>query len=223
MRKDDYMGKRIFFDLSDEKSRVTGTCQLFDVQFPGKSYGSNGYTSNIPFILDCGSFQGEEDDDLLNSSFKFDITRPEFGILTHAHLDHYGRYPMAISKGFQAPIFTSYVTKTFLREVFLEDCLKIENRHAKKKGIEPAYTISETQKMCDYMIGCAYHKEIKYNDNISIYFFDNGHVPGAVVTLVQLTYPGYEDVNIVISGDYNNYNTFFKVNPLPQWVYNLPN
>ena len=217
------MSKRIDVDLSDEKSGVTGTCQLLDMYFPEKTYGADGYTSNIAGIVDCGSFQGEDDDELLNSSFNFDVTKPEFGILTHGHLDHYGRYPFAIKNGFQAPIFTTYVTKTFLREVFLADCLKIEKRHAKKKGIEPAYTELETQKMCDYMVGCAYHKEIKYNDNISIYFFDNGHVPGAVVTLVQLTYPGYEDVNIVISGDYNDHNTFFKVNPLPQWVYNLPN
>ena len=217
------MSKRIYVDLSDEKSGVTGTCQLLDMYFPEKTYGADGYTSNIAGIVDCGSFQGEDDDELLNSSFNFDVTKPEFGILTHGHLDHYGRYPFAIKNGFQAPIFTTYVTKTFLREVFLADCLKIEKRHAKKKGIEPAYTELETQKMCDYMVGCAYHKEIKYNDNISIYFFDNGHVPGAVVTLVQLTYPGYEDVNIVISGDYNDHNTFFKVNPLPQWVYNLPN
>ena len=217
------MSKRIYVDLSDEKSGVTGTCQLLDMYFPEKTCGADGYTSNIAGIVDCGSFQGEDDDELLNSSFNFDVTKPEFGILTHGHLDHYGRYPFAIKNGFQAPIFTTYVTKTFLREVFLADCLKIEKRHAKKKGIEPAYTELETQKMCDYMVGCAYHKKVKYNDNISIYFFDNGHVPGAVVTLIQLTYPGYEDVNLVISGDYNDHNTFFKVNPLPQWVYNLPN
>ena len=60
------------------------------------------------------------------------IAKPEFGILTHGHLDHYGRYPLAIKKGFQGPIFTTYVTKAFLSQVFLEDCLRIETKRTKK-------------------------------------------------------------------------------------------
>lgn len=219
------MSKRIFLDLSDEKDGVTGTCQLFNPFFPGKVYGmnTNGYTNNIPFTVDCGTFQGVDNEEILNNSFKFDISKPEFSILTHGHLDHYGRYPLAIKKGFHAPIFTTYVTKSFLSQVFLQDCLKIEKRKAKKLDIEPNYDDAEVKKMEDFMIPCAYHKKIQYNDNISIYFFDNGHVPGAAVTLIQLTYPDYEDINIVISGDYNDHNTFYKVNPLPQWVYNLSN
>lgn len=217
------MAKRIFLDLNDEKNEVTGTSQLFDAYFPKAVYGVNGYTKNISFICDCGTFQGNDNDEELNSSFRYDVTKPEFAILTHAHFDHYGRFPMAIKQGFQGPIFTTYVTKTFLSQVFLDDCLKIEKRYAKKKGTEPIYTESHTVKMVSYMIPCAYHKRIQYNENICMYFFDNGHVPGATVTLVQLTCPGYDEINIIISGDYNDHNTFFKVNPLPEWVYELPN
>lgn len=227
--------KRIYLDLSDEKSGVTGTNQLFAVHFPGNTDSVNGYTNNLSFMVDCGSFQGSDEEEALNSSFSYDVSIPEFGILTHCHLDHYGRYPFAIKKGFQGAIFTTYVTKSFLSQVFLDDCLRIETKRAKKeakkledetgKEVEPdpLYTEVETKKMKDYMIPCAYHKRIKYNENICIYFFDNGHVPGAAVTLIQLTYPGYEEINIVISGDYNDHNTFFKVNPLPAWVYDLPN
>lgn len=217
------MAKRIIVDLCDEKSGVTGTSQLFDAFFPKQVYGVEGYTNNIAFITDCGTFQGNDNDDLLNSTFHYDVSKPEFAILTHGHLDHYGRFPLAIKEGFQGPIFTTYVTKTFLTQVFLDDCLKIEKRHAKKNGVEPNYSESHTAKMASYMIPCAYHKRIQYNDNICIYFFDNGHVPGAAITLVQLTCPGYEEINIVISGDYNDHNTFFKVNPLPEFVYHLPN
>lgn len=217
------MAKRIYVDLSDEKDSVTGTCQLFDTFFPDKVSGANEYTNNIPFIVDCGTFQGLDNEAQLNTSFNFDISKSEFGILSHGHLDHYGKYLLAIKKGFYNPIFTTYVTKAFLTNVFLEDCLKIEKRHAKKLNIEPSFTEAEVAKMNSLMIPCAYHKQIRYNDNISIYFFDNGHVPGSAVTLIQLTYPGYEEINIVVSGDYNDHNTFYKVNPLPQWVYDLPN
>lgn len=217
------MAKRIFLDLSDEKNGVTGTSQLFDVHFPEKVYGANGYTNNISFIGDCGTIQGEENEEELNASFNYDVSKPEFAFLTHAHFDHYGRFPLAIKQGFQGPIFTTYVTKTFLTQVFLDDCLRIEQRYAKKNGIEPNYAESHVAKMNSYMISCAYHKRIQYNDNICIYFFDNGHVPGAAVVLIQISCPGYEEINIVVSGDYNDHNTFFKVNPLPEWVYQLPN
>ena len=87
MRKDDWMSKRIYVDLSDEKSGVTGTCQLLDMYFPEKICGADGYTSNIAGIVDCGSFQGEDDDELLNSSFNFDVTKPEFGTLLQLKMD----------------------------------------------------------------------------------------------------------------------------------------
>lgn len=215
--------KRIYVDLSDEKDGVTGTCQLFNTFFPDRVMATKGYTNNIPFNVDCGSFQGLDNENQLNDTFNFDITKPEFGILTHGHLDHYGRYPLAVKQGYYAPIFTTYVTKTFLSQVFLEDCLKIEKRHAKKFDVEPKYDENDVEKMKDLLVGGAYHKRIQYNDNISIYFFDNGHVPGSAVTLIQLTHPGCEEINFVISGDYNNRNMFYKVNPLPQWVYQLPN
>lgn len=217
------MEKRIYVDLSDEKDGVTGTCQLFDTFFPRSVLATKGFTRNIPFIVDCGSFQGLANENHLNDTFNFDITKPEFGILTHGHLDHYGKYPFAINQGFYAPIFTTYVTKTFLSQVFLEDCLKIEKRHAKSLDVPSRYNEEDIEKMERLMVGCAYNKRIQYNENICIYFFDNGHVPGAAITLVQLTFPECEEINFVITGDYNDCNMFYKVNPLPEWVHQLKN
>lgn len=216
--------KRIILDLTDEKDRVTGTGQYLNAIFPGTVLsGIAGYTKNIPFMVECGSFQGLDNIDQLNTTFNFDITSPEFSILTHAHLDHYGRYPLAIKQGFHAPVFTTYPTKTFLSEVFLQDCLKIEKRRAKKLDIEPNYTEQEIKKFEHYMVPCDFNKKIVYNDNISIQFFMNGHVPGAAVTLVTISYPECEDMNLIITGDYNNRNDFFEVKPLPEWVYELSN
>ncbi|MCI8361681.1 MAG: MBL fold metallo-hydrolase [Clostridia bacterium] len=216
--------KRIILDLTDEKDGVTGTGQYLNAIFPGKVLcGIAGYTKNIPFLVDCGSFQGLDNIDQLNTTFNFDITSPEFSILTHAHLDHYGRYPLAMSQGFHAPVFTTYPTKTFLSEVFLQDCLKIEKRRAKKLDAQSLYTETEIQEFEHCMVPCNFNQKIVYNDNITIHFFDNGHVPGAAVTLITISYPDCEDMNIVITGDYNNRNDFFQVKPLPEWIYELPN
>lgn len=216
--------KRIILDLTDEKDGVTGTCQYLNAIFPGTVLsGIAGYTKEIPFMIDCGSFQGLDNIDYLNTTFNFDITSPEFSILTHAHLDHYGRYPLAVSKGFHAPVFTTYPTKTFLSEVFLQDCLKIEKRRAKKLDTEPKYSETHIKEFEHCMIPCNFNQKIVYNDNITIHFFKNGHVPGAAVTLVTISYPGCENMNLLITGDYNNRNDFFEVKPLPEWVYELPN
>jgi metallo-beta-lactamase family protein len=42
------------------------------------------------------------------------------------------------------------------------------------------------------------------------------------MVLVQIHYPGYQDINILFTGDYNNKNMFFDVPKLPQWVLDLP-
>ena len=45
---------------------------------------------------------------------------------------------------------------------------------------------------------------------------------GATSILVQIGYPGYENINLFFTGDYNNKNMFFDVPPLPEWVLDLP-
>ena len=62
-----YMAKkRIILDLTDEKDGVTGTGQYLNAIFPGKVLcGIAGYTKNIPFLVDCGSFQGLDNIDQL--------------------------------------------------------------------------------------------------------------------------------------------------------------
>lgn len=218
------MNRRPFLEICDEKDAVTGTNQLLDVFFSHKVDISNGTTDNIPFLVDCGTFQGQDNDAQFNSSFFYDITRPLFAILTHGHLDHYGRFPVAINQGFLAPIFTTHVTTQFLNRVFLDDCLKIEKRRSKKReeGAPALYDENDISLMKSMLVPCPFYEKIQFNDNICIYFFDNGHLPGAAVTLIQIT--DKEDcINVVISGDYNDKNMFFPVPPLPDWVYKLPN
>lgn len=53
-------------------------------------------------------------------------------------------------------------------------------------------------------------------------FIKNGHLVGAALILVQISYPNYEDINLLFTGDYNNKNMFFDVNPIPKWILELP-
>lgn len=60
-----------------------------------------------------------------------------------------------------------------------------------------------------------YNETIRVNDNVKITFLNNGHLVGAALILVQISYPEYEDINLLFTGDYNNKNMFFDVNPIP--------
>ena len=43
---------------------------------------------------------------------------------------------------------------------------------------------------------------VSKHPNVKITFFDNGHLIGAAMVLVQISYPGEEDVNLFFTGDY---------------------
>ena len=50
----------------------------------------------------------------------------------------------------------------------------------------------------------------------------NGHLLGAALVLVQISYPGEKDINLLFTGDYKPQNIFFEVEELPDWVRELP-
>ena len=45
---------------------------------------------------------------------------------------------------------------------------------------------------------------------------------GAAVILVQISYPDFNDINLLFTGDYNKHNMFFDVKPIPEWIRELP-
>ena len=45
---------------------------------------------------------------------------------------------------------------------------------------------------------------------------------GAAMVLLQISYPGYDDINILFTGDYNSKNIFLDIVDPPEWIWNLP-
>lgn len=96
------MGKkcRFYVDIMAMHEEVTGSCNLAIVKFP------NGET--LRFVTDCGLFQERKYDEL-NNALPFDPEKVDFCLITHTHVDHIGRLPYMVKKGFYRPI---YVTET---------------------------------------------------------------------------------------------------------------
>ncbi len=74
---------------------VTGSCHLFEVA--GKK-----------ILIDCGLYQGGRDMDEENSKpFGFGPANIDYLLLTHAHLDHCGRIPLLVKRGFTGEIIST--------------------------------------------------------------------------------------------------------------------
>ncbi|MEI3503127.1 MAG: MBL fold metallo-hydrolase [Anaerovoracaceae bacterium] len=80
------------------------------IQFCGASTGVTGSchlitTEHHKILLDCGQFQGGKAMDAMNyEPFPFDPAEIDYVILSHAHIDHCGRIPLLMKRGFKGDI-----------------------------------------------------------------------------------------------------------------------
>src|SRR5664279_4488195 len=82
---------------------VTGSCHL--VECAGKNV-----------LIDCGPYQGAHELETDNvASFGFDAPTIDYVLLTHAHLDHCGRLPLVVKRGFRGEIITTPATRELTR------------------------------------------------------------------------------------------------------------
>ena len=81
-----------FFGAAGE---VTGSCHILRV-------------AGRQLLLDCGMVQGGRDAPARNRlPFPFDAGRIDAVVLSHAHVDHCGRLPLLVQRGFRGPIYTN--------------------------------------------------------------------------------------------------------------------
>lgn len=208
------MGKkcRFYVDIMAMHEEVTGSCNLAIVKFP------NGET--LRFVTDCGLFQERKYDEL-NNELPFDPEKVDFCLITHTHVDHIGRLPYMVKKGFYRPIYVTETTNKLL-PLALNDSFKVLSSVSKRKNVKCLYSEADVDKTLSLLKPCRYNETIRVNDNVKITFLNNGHLVGAALILVQISYPEYEDINLLFTGDYNNKNMFFNVNPIPKWILELP-
>ena len=209
------MGKscRPCVDIMALHDGVTGSCNLVIVKFP------DGNT--VRFIVDCGLFQ-EKEYEKLNRQLPFDAKNIDFCLVTHVHIDHIGRLPYMVKKGFYKNIYATEPTCKFMPAA-LGDSFKILSSVSKRKNEKCLYSEKDIRTTLELLKPCKYNETIMtYGDNIKVTFFVNGHLVGAAIILVQISYYGCEDINLLFTGDYNSKNIFFDVPKLPKWVLDLP-
>lgn len=178
-------------------SGVTGSCHLLK-------------TEKHNLLMDCGQFQGGKAQEILNyEPFPFEPAEVEAMILSHAHIDHCGRIPLLVKRGFRGKIYCTDATADLL-EVMLLDSAHIHemdaewqskrNMRAGKPAVEPLYTTTDAQESLKYVAPILYDQQIQINEDMKIVFNDAGHILGSAITEIWVR-EGEKESKVVFSGD----------------------
>ncbi|HUO02483.1 MAG TPA: MBL fold metallo-hydrolase [Rhizomicrobium sp.] len=179
---------------------VTGSCHL--VEAAGKR-----------ILVDCGLFQGSrslQDDNKV--PFGFDARGIDHVLLTHAHLDHCGRMPLLVKRGYQGEIIATQATAELARLVLLDSAKLQEedadttNRrnqraHRHEPKAEPLYTVIDaTDCLARLRRYPAYGDTIDVCPGVRATFFNAGHILGSSSILLEIQENG-QTRSILFSGD----------------------
>lgn len=176
--------------------QVTGSCHL--VQVAGKK-----------ILIDCGMFQGAHELTEDNAAdFGFHPASIDVLLLTHAHLDHCGRIPLLVKRGFRGEIIATSATRDLARLVMLdsahlhEEEARRHHRHGEKGGRNEAlYDEMDALDAVDRFGRAAdYGKAIDLFPGITATFFDAGHILGSASILLDMTEKGRRRT-VLFSGD----------------------
>ncbi len=191
--------------------QVTGSCHLLEIN--GKK-----------ILIDCGLYQGGREMDEENAEpFGFEPAEIDFLLLTHAHLDHCGRIPLLVKRGFEGEIITTSASSELARLVLLDSASLQEeearyksrkaSRHGQKETIEPLYSIVDALNSFGYFGRTAhYHEPLDILPGLKATFIDAGHILGSAAIVLETSIKG-KPRKIIFSGDLGYHGRAIIRNP----------
>jgi metallo-beta-lactamase family protein len=182
--------------------QVTGSCHLLE-------------TDRARILIDCGMFQGGRELAEENAEpFGFDPASIDALLLTHAHLDHCGRIPLLVQRGFRGRIIATAPTHELARLVLVdsaglqEEEARRAQRHARHRGdadARPLYTIADAFHSMQYFDGAAsYGTRMEVADGVWATFMNAGHILGSASIFVEVDDGASGRRSVYFSGDIGN-------------------
>ncbi len=176
---------------------VTGSCFLLRI-------------ADQQLLIDCGLIQGSRKHERHNSdAFPFDPAQIDAVVLTHAHIDHSGRLPLLVKRGYRGPVYTHTATVD-LCAVMLEDAgylnereVEWENRKRARKGLkllEPLYTREEARAAHRHFKALEFGQSRQLLPGVRLTLRDAGHILGSAIAELDLEEAGHRR-KLVFSGD----------------------
>jgi len=181
---------------------VTGSCHMLEC-------------AGRRLLIDCGLVQGSRDLEEENAAdFGFDPSAVDTLLLTHAHLDHCGRVPLLVKRGFRGKIVTTAASRDLARLVILdaahlqEEEAKRRQRRARRGGREsderPLYTLLDALDSLDRFGALAeYGEPIELAPGLRASFFNAGHILGSASILIEAEEAGKRH-RVLFAGDLGN-------------------
>jgi len=141
-------------------------------------------------LLDCGMVQGDRDADAINlRPFAFEPASLDALVLSHAHIDHIGRVPLLVKRGFTGPIFAQAATCDLL-PIMLMDAASLSERaaemankrHARDEpDQEPLYTLDDVADVLKMLHPLAYETDTEIVPGVTLRLHDAGHILGSCI------------------------------------------
>ncbi|MEI6682858.1 MAG: MBL fold metallo-hydrolase [Bacteroidota bacterium] len=161
-------------------------------------------------LVDCGMFQGGRRDETRNKKAPpVNYKNLDAIVLTHAHLDHCGRLPMAVRDGYLGPIFCTPATIDLVALV-LRDSLKVQtsdldklNRRMSRTGrskIKPLFDEDDVEGAISRMKPLPYHEAFTVAPGMEVIVDEAGHIMGSGSLKLLLT-EGGRNKSVIFSGD----------------------
>ncbi len=174
---------------------VTGSCHYLD-------------TGSYKILVDFGMFQGKDDNRGENWEFPFDPGKIDYLFLTHAHIDHCGRIPMLIKRGFKGRIICTKATRD-LTMLLLKDSASIQKsnyKYCKSKGGRDCekrllYSKNEVDDVLPFFDTYPYGDLVKLGKGLEFRMRDAGHILGSSMFEIWVTTEKGYLRKIVFSGD----------------------
>ncbi|HYV98788.1 MAG TPA: MBL fold metallo-hydrolase [Gemmatimonadaceae bacterium] len=156
--------------------------------------------------LDCGLFQGRRADARAkNEQLPADPHEIDAVVLSHAHIDHAGRLPFLVARGFRGPIYCTPATRD-LCAIMLADSAHIQNqdaqhleRHGRAHQV-PLYGQRDVVQTISQMVSVSYGRAVDVAHGMRAMFTDAGHILGSASVALDVAEDGATR-RIVFSGD----------------------
>ncbi|MEJ2455056.1 MAG: MBL fold metallo-hydrolase [Candidatus Thiodiazotropha sp.] len=176
---------------------VTGSCYLLTI-------------GDRRLLVECGLVQGNREREAANEApFPFAIDAIDAVVVTHAHLDHSGRLPLLVKRGYRGPVYTHRASAD-LAHIMLKDAgflnereAEWANRKLRKSGeppIEPLYTREDAAAVMQAFVPLDYEAAMEILPGVTLTLFDAGHILGSAIVMLDLQERGVRR-RLVFSGD----------------------
>lgn len=156
-------------------------------------------------LLDCGMIQGSREAEARNAEpFPFDPASLDALVISHAHIDHIGRVPLLVKRGFAGPIYAQQATAELMPIMLLDSASLAESdaerANRKRRDGEPEalplYTRDDVQAAMKRVRPLPYDTATAIFDGVELAFREAGHILGSSIVEVRA-----DGRTLVFSGD----------------------